>query len=73
MLNARGTYEADVTVTRTAADEFLVVSSSATTVRDLDWLGGTSRTVRVDVDDLTERLRGARRDGAARRASCWPG
>ena len=37
-LNARGTYEADLTVTRTAADEFLLVSSSATTVRDLDWL-----------------------------------
>ena len=37
-LNERGTYEADVTVTRTAEAEFLVVSSSATTVRDLDWL-----------------------------------
>ena len=37
-LNERGTYEADVTVTRTDADEFLVLSSSATTVRDLDWL-----------------------------------
>ncbi|WP_028644242.1 GcvT family protein [Nocardioides sp. URHA0020] len=37
-LNARGTYEADLTVTRTAADSFLLVSSSATTVRDLDWL-----------------------------------
>ena len=37
-LNARGTYEADVTVTRLAQDQFLVVSSAATTVRDLDWL-----------------------------------
>ncbi|KMO78442.1 GcvT family protein [Mycolicibacterium chlorophenolicum] len=36
MLNARGTYEADVTVTRTAADEFLMVSSAATTERDKD-------------------------------------
>lgn len=36
-LNRRGTYEADLTVTRVGADEFLVVSSSATTVRDLDW------------------------------------
>ena len=51
-LNARGAYESDVTVTRTADDEFLVVSSAATTVRDLAWLdehvaGGqlsTSRT-----------------------------
>ncbi|HPK13819.1 MAG TPA: FAD-dependent oxidoreductase [Phycicoccus elongatus] len=38
MLNARGTYEADVTVTRTGAEEFLVLSSAATTVRDVDWL-----------------------------------
>jgi glycine cleavage system aminomethyltransferase T/glycine/D-amino acid oxidase-like deaminating enzyme len=37
-LNARGTYEADLTVTRTGADSFLLVSSSATTVRDLDWI-----------------------------------
>lgn len=37
-LNARGTYEADLTVTRTGASSFLLVSSSATTVRDLDWL-----------------------------------
>lgn len=37
-LNRRGTYEADLTVTRTAPHEFLLVSSSATTVRDLDWI-----------------------------------
>ncbi|WP_205472256.1 FAD-dependent oxidoreductase [Nocardioides sp. SYSU D00038] len=37
-LNSRGTYEADLTVTRTGTDSFLLVSSSATTVRDLDWL-----------------------------------
>ncbi|MCV7251108.1 FAD-dependent oxidoreductase [Mycobacterium hackensackense] len=36
MLNDRGTYESDVTVTRTAADEFLIVSSAATTERDQD-------------------------------------
>ena len=36
MLNARGSYEADVTVTRLAAEEFLLVSSSATTDRDQD-------------------------------------
>ncbi|HEX6149732.1 FAD-dependent oxidoreductase [Nocardioides sp.] len=52
-LNHRGTYEADLTVSRTAADEFLVVSSSASTVRDLDWL---RRHVGPDtlVDDLTD-------------------
>ncbi len=37
-LNARGAYESDVTVTRTGSREFLVVSSAATTVRDLAWL-----------------------------------
>lgn len=36
MLNARGTYESDVTVTRTAHDEYLIVSSAATTERDKD-------------------------------------
>jgi glycine cleavage system aminomethyltransferase T/glycine/D-amino acid oxidase-like deaminating enzyme len=36
MLNARGTYEADITVTRLSADEFLLVSSAATTMRDQD-------------------------------------
>jgi len=38
MLNARGRYEADVTVTRLAADEFLIFSSAASTERDLDHL-----------------------------------
>ena len=38
LLNRRGTYEADLTVTRVGPEEFLLVSSSATTVRDLDWL-----------------------------------
>jgi heterotetrameric sarcosine oxidase gamma subunit len=36
MLNERGTYESDVTVTRTAPDEFLIISSAATTERDKD-------------------------------------
>ncbi|MBO9522845.1 MAG: FAD-dependent oxidoreductase [Nocardioidaceae bacterium] len=53
MLNSRGTYESDVTVTRLAADEFFLVSSAATTERDQDLLrrhapSGTSSTV-VDV------------------------
>ena len=37
-LNRRGGYEADLTVTRTGPEEFLLISSSATTTRDLDWL-----------------------------------
>jgi 4-methylaminobutanoate oxidase (formaldehyde-forming) len=36
MLSARGTYEADITVTRLSADEFLLVSSAASTERDID-------------------------------------
>ena len=49
-LNARGTYEADVTVTRDGPDSFWVVSSSATTVRDLDWL---RRQGGVEAGDVT--------------------
>jgi len=36
MLNERGNYESDVTVTRTGPDEFLIISSAATTERDKD-------------------------------------
>ena len=36
MLNARGTYESDITVTRLSRTEFLLVSSAATTERDKD-------------------------------------
>jgi glycine cleavage system aminomethyltransferase T/glycine/D-amino acid oxidase-like deaminating enzyme len=36
MLNQRGTYEADITVTRLSEEEFLLVSSAASTERDKD-------------------------------------
>jgi heterotetrameric sarcosine oxidase gamma subunit len=36
MLNERGTYESDVTLTRLSPQEYLIVSSAATTVRDAD-------------------------------------
>ena len=36
MLNERGTYESDVTVTRTGREEFLIISSAATTERAKD-------------------------------------
>ncbi len=36
MLNGRGTYESDITVTRLAEAEFLLVASAATTERDAD-------------------------------------
>jgi 4-methylaminobutanoate oxidase (formaldehyde-forming) len=38
MLNDRGGYESDVTVTRLARDEYLVVTGSAQATRDLDYL-----------------------------------
>jgi heterotetrameric sarcosine oxidase gamma subunit len=38
LLNERGTYESDITVTRLSADEFLLVASAATAVRDVDHL-----------------------------------
>ena len=38
MLNERGGYEADVTVTRLAHDRYLLVTSSASVVRDLAWI-----------------------------------
>ncbi len=54
MLNQRGTYEADVTVTRVSEREFLVVSSAATTVRDLDWIRRhLPVAARVEVVDVT--------------------
>jgi 4-methylaminobutanoate oxidase (formaldehyde-forming) len=53
MLNERGCYESDVTVTRTGVDEFLIVSSAATTERDKDHirknLPAGSRAELVDV------------------------
>ncbi|EAP97655.1 putative dehydrogenase protein [Janibacter sp. HTCC2649] len=57
MLNARGTYEADVTVTRVGAQEFLVVSSAATTDRDLDWMRRHAPIgAAVTVTDLTSAM-----------------
>jgi heterotetrameric sarcosine oxidase gamma subunit len=54
MLNDRGTYESDITVTRLSADEFLLVASAATTERDCDHIRrrmppGSRATVLVDV------------------------
>ena len=65
MLNERGGYEADVTVTRLAHDRYLLVTSSASVVRDLVWIER-----HVDVDEhvaVVGRLvvvRRLRRDGS---------
>jgi len=56
MLNAHGTYEADITVTRLSADEFLLVSSAATTERDKDHITrrmpAGARAALVDVTSM---------------------
>jgi glycine cleavage system aminomethyltransferase T/glycine/D-amino acid oxidase-like deaminating enzyme len=53
MLNERGTYEADITVTRLSRDEFLLISSAATTERDKDHIArrmpSSCRAALVDV------------------------
>lgn len=38
LLNERGGYESDLTVTRLSADTYFIVSGSAQTTRDLDWI-----------------------------------
>lgn len=53
LLNERGGYEADVTVTRVAEDEFLLVTGAGSVRRDLDWLvrhvGAHDHVVVLDV------------------------
>lgn len=57
MLNERGTYEADVTVTRTAATEFLIVSSAASTERDKDHIRRhTPAGLRAELVDVTSAM-----------------
>ncbi|MGB9013375.1 MAG: FAD-dependent oxidoreductase [Aeromicrobium sp.] len=57
LLNTRGCYESDLTVTRVGAEEYLLVASSATTVRDLDWLRRhVPAGLRVDIEDVTDAL-----------------
>jgi glycine cleavage system aminomethyltransferase T len=38
MLNERGGFESDLTVMRQAVDRFLIITGSAQTVRDFDWI-----------------------------------
>jgi heterotetrameric sarcosine oxidase gamma subunit len=57
MLNERGTYESDVTVTRTGADEFMIVSSAATTERDKDHIRkNMPQGARAELVDVTSAL-----------------
>jgi len=55
-LNARGTYEADVTLTRLAHDEYLSATGSASVVRDRDWISAArARRPARGVADVTGR------------------
>ncbi len=57
LLNEGGGYESDLTVTRVATDEFFLVSSSATTERDQDWIRRhIPEGLDVQVTDITDRL-----------------
>ncbi|MES2978060.1 MAG: FAD-dependent oxidoreductase [Pseudomonadota bacterium] len=56
MLNARGGFESDLTVMRQAPDRFLIVTGSAQTVRDFDWItrhiGPQEHAVLTDVSAM---------------------
>ena len=55
VLNDRGTYEADVTVTRTGEHEYLWVTSAGSPVRDLDWLRRhTDPSWQVEIVDVSD-------------------
>jgi 4-methylaminobutanoate oxidase (formaldehyde-forming) len=54
LLNARGTFESDLTVARLAADRFLLVTGTAQTTRDADWINrNTPDDARVTLSDVT--------------------
>jgi 4-methylaminobutanoate oxidase (formaldehyde-forming) len=56
-LNERGGIEADLTVTRTREDAYLVIGGAGTTVRDLDWLRrNTPDSARVEITEITDSL-----------------
>jgi 4-methylaminobutanoate oxidase (formaldehyde-forming) len=55
LLNARGTYESDLTVARLDADRFMLVTGTAQATRDADWirrnLAGGARATLTDVTE----------------------
>ena len=54
MLNERGGFESDLTVTRLAGDAYLIVTGSAQGTRDLDWIRRHLRAgARATVTDVT--------------------
>lgn len=57
MLNARGGYETDVTISRLSQDSFMVVSPTAQGVRDMDWMRRNLKpNENVTLTDITSSL-----------------
>src|SRR5262249_23725781 len=55
LLNARGTYESDLTVARLDAERFLLVTGTAQATRDADWIGRQLPPgARVSLTDVSE-------------------
>ncbi|MBM3837655.1 MAG: FAD-dependent oxidoreductase [Verrucomicrobia bacterium] len=55
LFNERGGFESDLTLIRIAADEYYVVSGSAQTTRDLDWIRRNLREPEhAEIVDVTE-------------------
>src|SRR5947209_10618822 len=53
LLNARGTYESDLTVARLAAARFLLVTGTAQATRDADWIGRHLEPQDATLTDVT--------------------
>jgi len=53
LLNARGTYESDLTVARLAADRFMLVTGTAQATRDADWIGRHLGEANATLADVT--------------------
>jgi sarcosine dehydrogenase len=53
LLNARGTYESDLTVARLSADRFLLVTGTAQATRDADWIGRHLGNFNATLTDVT--------------------
>jgi 4-methylaminobutanoate oxidase (formaldehyde-forming) len=57
LLNARGTYESDLVVARLAADRFLLVTGTAQTTRDADWIRrNTAKGADAALTDVSEQF-----------------
>jgi 4-methylaminobutanoate oxidase (formaldehyde-forming) len=53
LLNARGTYESDLTVARLSADRFMLVTGTAQATRDADWIRRNLGAASATLTDVT--------------------